>query len=157
MQLEETDFDLLKRKEENQQDDSYSSLASPPSPTRKKTQKVHETAMTQLRQDEDERLRSGGDDSEDDLLPPDPFYYEEVVQAVATKEEVDTQKVMDLRDSFKVSKEDEAIDEYTWYDGSPGSNEAYDKEEETSSQVVEDEATYAEEFTNYTYDRSISF
>lgn len=151
MQLEETDFDLLKRKEENQQDDSYSSLASPPSPPRKKTKKVHETV---IRQDEDERLRSGGDDSEDDLLPPDPFYYEEVEQAVATKEEVDTQKVMDLRDSFKISKEDEAIDEYTWYDGA---DEAYDKEEETSSQVVEDEATYAEEFTNYTHDRSVSY
>jgi hypothetical protein len=68
------------------------------------------------------------------------------VEAFATK--VDTKKVMDLRDYLKMSKEDEAYDEYTWYDGSI---ESYDKEDETS-EVVKDEATYAKEFTNYTYD-----
>ena len=101
--------------------------------------------MTQLCQNQDERLCSCGDDSDDDILPPDPFY-EEVMEAVATKE-VDTKKVIDLQDFFKKSKEDEAYNKYTCYDGSSGAIESYDK----------DEAAYAEEFTNYTQDRLVSY
>ncbi len=64
----------------------------------------------------------------------------------------------------EIPNEEEAYDEYAWYDGSTTTMESCDDEEleermsgPEDEATYEDEVTYEEEFTNYTYERAVSY
>ena len=55
----------------------------------------------------------------------------------------------------EILNEEEAYDEYTCYDRSTATMESCDEAFEESAS--EDKATYEEDFTNYTYERAMSY
>jgi hypothetical protein len=162
----------LKRKEVDQQEaiDCYSNYESlTPSSSvsyssRKKARVVSEgTAATRLRQDEEDNLRTG-DVTEDDhgkkFISDDDEFFESSAQEKKTK--ATTVAMMEAQ--REIPNEEEAYDEYACYDGPTATMESCDDEEREDRMsgpedeaTYEDEPTYEEEFTNYTYERAVSY
>jgi hypothetical protein len=162
--VEENVLELLKRKEEDQQEaiDSYNNYESPTSSSSstsvssssRKKSRIDEVTPTQLRQNEEDNIRSG-DLTEDDhgqrFISDDDEFFE----AAAQEKKMKAAAMMEAQ--REILNEEEAYDEYTCYDGSTATMESCDEEFEKimSDPEPEDEGTYEEDFTNYTYERVV--
>lgn len=160
----EDDLEILKQEEEAGQKaiDSYSNLdfaKSPKPPSKAKAAPSGDEeaaaevqpASTQLRQNEEDNLKSGDvtednhgkkfvSDDDDFFEPPPPEKAKTIVM-------MDAQHELLLED----------YDDHTWNDGSTATMETYepydeDYKESVTSYSAQDEMSYEDEFTNYTYD-----
>lgn len=175
----------LKRKEEDQQEamDCYSNYESlTPSSSSSSSTSVsyyssrkkarvgvsEGTASTRLRQDEEDDLRSG-DVTEDDhgkkFISDDDEFFDVPTSAQEKKKTKAATAVAMMEAQREIPNEEEAYDEYACYDGSTATMESCDDEtceermsgHEDEAATYEDEPTYEEEFTNYTYERAGSY
>lgn len=153
MVFDDNASDNLKRDESEQQKaiDSYSNIdlkSSPPTSADQPKKKEELAASEQLRQNEQDNLRSGdfteddhgkkfSSDDDDFFQPPPPKKQKHATMMEAQRE---------------ILNEDESYEDCMWYDGSTATMDIYDEEFKESKFSAEDEASYEDEFTDYTYD-----